>query len=217
MEPFVSHTGRVVPLRRTHVDTDQIIPSRYLKRVERRGFADGLFAAWREDPTFVLGRPEHAGATILVAGSDFGVGSSREHAVWALQEHGFRVVIAPRFGDIFRTNAASCGLLALTVDQDVVDRLWVLAETSPASDVLVDLGSCRLTARDAGLDEEISIDPYLRWRLAEGLDDVDLTLRHGGAIDTYETGRRRSLPTTLPAISPPPVGSTVGPPGVQNA
>jgi 3-isopropylmalate/(R)-2-methylmalate dehydratase small subunit len=197
MERFTVHTGTVAPLRRSSVDTDQIIPSEFLKRVTRTGFADGLFAGWRNDPSFVLDRPEHAQATILVAGPDFGCGSSREHAVWALQDRGFRVVISPRFGDIFANNAAGCGLLTLTVEQTVIATLWQLAEENPAADVTIDLVEGRLIAPAAGLDHALDVDPYLRWRLIEGLDDIDLTLRHGDVITAYEASRRSFLPTTI--------------------
>jgi 3-isopropylmalate/(R)-2-methylmalate dehydratase small subunit len=197
MERFTVHTGTVAPLRRSGVDTDQIIPSEFLKRVSRRGFADGLFASWRSVPGFVLDRPEHAAATILVAGPDFGVGSSREHAVWALQDRGFRVIVSPRFGDIFASNAAGCGLLTLTVDQAVVEALWQLAEGDPAAEVTVDLVAGRLVAPAAGLDHGLDVDPYLRWRLLEGLDDIALTLRHLDLISSYEQSRPSHLPRTI--------------------
>ena len=197
MERFTTHTGRMLPLRRTSVDTDQIIPSDYLKRVTRSGFADGLFSAWREDPDFVLNRSEYAGATVLVAGQDFGVGSSREHAVWALQDFGFRAVISPRFADIFRTNAAKCGLVTVDVDESVVAALWQSCEADPATAITVDLVNRRLSAPAAGVDQPIQLDDYLRWRLIEGLDDIDLTLRHDESIRAYEETRHAFLPRTL--------------------
>ena len=187
MESFTVHTGTAVPLRRSNVDTDQIIPAVYLKRVTRTGFEDGLFAAWRQDPGFVLDRPEHAGASVLVAGPDFGTGSSREHAVWALQDHGFRVVVSPRFADIFRGNALKGGLLPVEVPLDVVERLWSDVEADPATEITVDLV------------ERFEIDDYTRWRLMEGLDDIGLTLRHVADIDAYEARRPAFLPTTTPA------------------
>ena len=202
MDRFTVHTGTIAPLRRSSVDTDQIIPAEFLKRVSRNGFADGLFATWRSDPGFVLNRPEHATASILVAGPDFGVGSSREHAVWALQDRGFRVVVAARFGDIFASNAAGCGLLTLTVDQAVVETLWQLAERDPAAEVTIDIVDGRLVAPAAALDHPLDVDPYLRWRLMEGLDDIGLTLRHDEMITAYEAGRRMFLPTTIPAAPP---------------
>jgi 3-isopropylmalate/(R)-2-methylmalate dehydratase small subunit len=203
MEPFISHTGRGVPLRRTNVDTDQIIPAVYLKRVSRTGFGDGLFAAWREDPDFVLNQPAYAGATILIAGTDFGIGSSREHAVWALADYGFRVVIAPRFGDIFRTNATKAGLLPVRLPADAVAALQDAAEARPAAEITVDLAdrAVRCPAAVApgggtGLDEPFEIDDYTRWRLLEGLDDIGLTLRHADEIGTFERGRASWLPVT---------------------
>jgi 3-isopropylmalate/(R)-2-methylmalate dehydratase small subunit len=195
MEKFRTHTGRAVPLRRSNVDTDQIIPAVYLKRVTRSGFEDGLFAAWRADPDFVLNRAEHAGATVLVAGPDFGTGSSREHAVWALRDHGFRVVVSSRFADIFTGNAGKGGLVTARVDQDVVERLWVAVETDPATGITVDL-----EAGTIGWQGEIApfdIDDYTRWRLLEGLDDVDLTLRREGEIGEFEARRPTWLPTTV--------------------
>ena len=194
MEPFVTHTGRALPLRRTNVDTDQIIPAVYLKRVTRTGFGDGLFAAWRSDPTFVLNRPEHAGASILVAGPDFGTGSSREHAVWALQDAGFRVVISPRFGDIFRGNSLKSGLLTVILPLDVVEQLWSLAEADPDAQVRVDLESREVSW--GGGSAAFALDDYARWRLLNGLDDIALTLQNGEAVDRYEAGRPAWLPTT---------------------
>ena len=195
MEPFVTHTGRALPLRRTNVDTDQIIPAEYLKRVSREGFGDGLFAAWREDPGFVLNQPRYAGATILVAGTDFGIGSSREHAVWALTDYGFRVVIAPRFGDIFRNNATKAGLLPVRLPEDAVSALHDAAEAEPPAEVTVDLAAREVRAA-GGLVAAFEIDDYTRWRLMEGLDDIGLTLRHAGDIDRFEAGRASWLPVT---------------------
>jgi 3-isopropylmalate/(R)-2-methylmalate dehydratase small subunit len=194
MEPFTVHTGTALPLRRSDVDTDQIIPAVYLKRITRHGFEDALFAAWRQDPTFVLVRPEYAGATILVAGPNFGTGSSREHAVWALADHGFRVVISPRFGDIFRGNAGKNGLLTAIVDQAAVEQLWAHIEADPALPVTVDLVSRELRAGD--LVAPIEVDDYTRYRLLEGLDDIGITLQSGDAIDAFEAARPTFLPTT---------------------
>ena len=200
MDSFVTHTGRAVPLRRSNVDTDQIIPAVYLKRVTREGFGDGLFAAWREDPSFVLNQPRYAGATILVAGPDFGTGSSREHAVWALLDYGFRAVIAPRFGDIFRTNATKAGLLPVVLPTKTVALIQDAAEAEPPAEVTVDLAGreVRTVGGDlAGpLAEPFEIDDYTRWRLMEGLDDVGLTLRHEAAIAAFEAGRPAWLPVT---------------------
>src|SRR5271163_2440274 len=190
MEPFVTHTGRALPLRRSNVDTDQIIPAVYLKRVTRDGFGDGLFAAWREDPSFVLNQPQYVGATILVAGTDFGTGSSREHAVWALTDYGFRAVIAPRFGDIFRTNATKAGLLPVILPEATVAALQDAIEADPATEVTVDLGDA------AGLKAPFDLDEYTRWRLMEGLDDIGLTLRHTEDITTFELSRPAWLPVT---------------------
>jgi 3-isopropylmalate/(R)-2-methylmalate dehydratase small subunit len=182
-------------LRRSNVDTDQIIPAEYLKRVTRTGFEDGLFAAWRTDPDFVLNRPDHAGASILVAGADFGTGSSREHAVWALQDAGFRVVVSSKFADIFRGNAGKSGLLTARVDQQVVDRLWAIVEAKPSTRVVVDLESRELRADT--LVSEFEVDDYTRWRLLQGLDDVGLTLRHIEKIERYEASRPSYLPRTV--------------------
>src|ERR1700678_2598202 len=168
MEPFVTHTGRAVPLRRSNVDTDQIIPAVYLKRVTRDGFGEGLFAAWREDPSFVLNQPRYVGATILVAAHDFGTGSSREHAVWALTDYGFRAVIAPRFGDIFRSNATKAGLLPVALPEATVTALQDAIEADPATEVTVDLGSRCVLADAAGIKAAFDIDDYTRWRLMEG-------------------------------------------------
>ena len=200
MEPFISHTGRVLPLRRSNVDTDQIIPAEYLKRVSRVGFGDGLFAAWREDPSFVLNQPAYDGATVLVAGTDFGIGSSREHAVWALLDYGFRAVIAPRFGDIFRTNATKAGLLPVVLPEKTVSLIQDAAEAEPPASVTVDLAMREVRATGDALADPLAapfeIDDYTRWRLMEGLDDIGLTLRHSGAISAFETSRPAWLPVT---------------------
>jgi 3-isopropylmalate/(R)-2-methylmalate dehydratase small subunit len=196
MEPFTTHTGHAVPLRRTNVDTDQIIPAEYLKRVSRTGFAEGLFAAWREDPAFVLNRPEYAGATILVAGTDFGTGSSREHAVWALTDYGFRAVIAPRFGDIFRTNATKAGLLPVVLPEPVVTALQDAIEADPDTEITVDLTGREVRAPATGITVPFDLDDYTRWRLLEGLDDIGLTLRHVDAITAFEQSRPAWLPVT---------------------
>jgi len=197
VEPFTTHTGRAVPLRRSNVDTDQIIPAEYLKRVSRAGFAEGLFAAWREDPSFVLNQPEYAGATILLAGTDFGIGSSREHAVWALTDYGFRAVIAPRFGDIFRTNSTKAGLLPVALPEATVTALQDAIEADPAIEITVDLASRAVLAPAAGVDAPFDIDDYTRWRLMEGLDDIGLTLRHADDITTFERSRPAWLPVTV--------------------
>ena len=196
MEPFTTHTGRAVPLRRSNVDTDQIIPAEYLKRVSRAGFAEGLFAAWREDPSFVLNQPEYAGATILLAGTDFGIGSSREHAVWALTDYGFRAVIAPRFGDIFRTNATKAGLLPVVLPEATVTALQDAVEADPATAITVDLDARRVLAEAVGVAAPFEIDGYTRWRLLEGLDDIGLTLRHVDMIAAFEQSRPTFLPVT---------------------
>ncbi|RJL25056.1 3-isopropylmalate dehydratase small subunit [Bailinhaonella thermotolerans] len=196
MEAFTTHTGRAVPLRRSNVDTDQIIPAVWLKQVSRTGFEKGLFAAWREDPSFVLNDPAHEGASILVAGPDFGTGSSREHAVWALQQYGFRVVIAPRFGDIFRNNATKGGLLPVVLPGEVVEEIQDLVEADPAAEITVDLGA-REVRYGADGAHGFEIDDYTRWRLMEGLDDIGLTLRYADHITTYENGRQSWLPTTV--------------------
>jgi 3-isopropylmalate/(R)-2-methylmalate dehydratase small subunit len=199
MDQFTVHTGTAVPLRRSNVDTDQIIPAVYLKRVTRTGFEDGLFAAWRNDPSFVLNQKPYDAGTVLVAGPDFGTGSSREHAVWALQDHGFKVVLSPRFGDIFRGNAGKAGLLAARVDDKVVQRLWDLLEAEPGTTVTVDLRDRTVragTGPDA-VEDSFDIDDYTRWRLLEGLDDISLTLAHEAAIAAYEAERPSWRPATL--------------------
>jgi 3-isopropylmalate/(R)-2-methylmalate dehydratase small subunit len=196
VEPFTTHTGRAVPLRRSNVDTDQIIPASYLKRVSRAGFGEGLFAAWREDPSFVLNQPQYDGATILVAGNDFGTGSSREHAVWALTDYGFRAVIAPRFGDIFRTNSTKAGLLPVALPEATVSALQDAIEADPATEVVVDLDNRVVLAEAAGIKAPFEIDDYTRWRLMEGLDDIGLTLRHVDDITAFEHSRPSWLPVT---------------------
>jgi 3-isopropylmalate/(R)-2-methylmalate dehydratase small subunit len=195
MDAFTSHTGTVLPLRRGNVDTDQIIPAVYLKRITRTGFEDGLFAAWRNDPDFVLNQPQYDGATILVAGPDFGTGSSREHAVWALHDYGFRVVLSPRFGDIFRGNSGKAGLLTAVVDDETVEALWSLVEADPASRVTVDLVEKQVRAGD--LVAPFQIDDYTRWRLLEGLDDNGITLSHADDVNRYEASRPAFKPVTL--------------------
>lgn len=194
MEAFTTHTGRAVPLRRSNVDTDQIIPAHWLKKVTRDGFEDGLFEAWRKDPQFVLNRPEHAGASVLVAGPDFGTGSSREHAVWALQNYGFRVVVSSRFADIFRGNSLKNGLLTVILPQDTVERLWELTEADPAAEVTVDLVAREVRAE--GITAGFDLDDNARWRLLEGLDDIGLTLRHEADIAAYEAARPVFKPST---------------------
>jgi 3-isopropylmalate/(R)-2-methylmalate dehydratase small subunit len=195
MEKFTSHTGTGLPLRRSNVDTDQIIPAVYLKRVTRTGFEDGLFAAWRKDPQFVINQPAFAGATVLVAGPDFGTGSSREHAVWALMDYGFKVVISSRFADIFRGNSGKAGLVAAQVTHDVVEQLWKLIETDPTTQIVVDLQERTIQA-DA-LTAPFEIDDYTRWRLLEGLDDIGITLSHEEDVTSYESRRPSWKPATL--------------------
>jgi 3-isopropylmalate/(R)-2-methylmalate dehydratase small subunit len=199
MEKFSTHTGIGVPLRRSNVDTDQIIPAVYLKRVTRDGFEDGLFAAWRNDPSFVLNRKPYDAGSVLVAGHDFGSGSSREHAVWALQNYGFKVVIAPRFGDIFRGNSGKSGLLAAQVDDKVVQRLWDLLESQPGTTITVDLESRTINAGEGvdAIEDSFDIDDYTRWRLLEGLDDIGITLSHEADIAAYEARRPSFKPATL--------------------
>jgi 3-isopropylmalate/(R)-2-methylmalate dehydratase small subunit len=194
MEKFTTHTGTVLPLRRSNVDTDQIIPAVYLKRVTRTGFEDGLFGAWRNDPDFVLNRPERQGVSVLVAGPDFGTGSSREHAVWALMDYGFRVVLSSRFADIFRGNAGKAGLVAAQVEQDVVERIWDATEADPTLAVTVDLEQRQVTAGD--LIVPFQIDDYTRWRLLEGLDDIGITLSHKADIDAFGASRPTWKPVT---------------------
>ena len=194
MEKFTVHTGRALPLRRSNVDTDQIVPAEYLKRITRHGYEDGLFAAWRQDPSFILNDPVYAGVSILVAGPEFGTGSSREHAAWALQDYGFAVVLSPRFADIFRGNSGKVGLLTAVVSQDVVERLWDAIEADPSLEVTVDLVEREVRAGD--LVAPIEVDDYTRWRLLEGLDDIGLTLQHEAEIAAFEARRPSFLPTT---------------------
>jgi 3-isopropylmalate/(R)-2-methylmalate dehydratase small subunit len=195
MEKFTVRSGRAVPLRRSNVDTDQIIPAEYLKRVSRSGFDDGLFKAWRADPSFVLNDNRYDGATILVAGPDFGTGSSREHAVWALQDYGFRAVISPRFADIFRGNALKGGLLPVQLEEAEVERLQAICEADPTAEVTVDLVERQVRA--PGLTASFEIDDYTRWRLMEGLDDIGLTLTHAEDITAFEGSRPSWMPVTL--------------------
>ncbi len=196
MEKFIKHTGTAVPLRRSNVDTDQIIPAVYLKRVTRSGFEDGLFSAWRSDPEFVLNKPEFAKGTILVAGVDFGTGSSREHAVWALQNYGFKAVISSRFADIFRGNSLKGGLLTVILPQDEIEKLWSAIETNPQTEVTVDLESKSVSYN--GNSIAFALDDYTRWRLMEGLDDIGLTLRHTDAVRDFEEKRPLFKPVTQP-------------------
>src|SRR4051794_14939925 len=201
MEKFTSHTGVAVPLKRSNVDTDQIIPAVYLKRVTRSGFEDGLFSAWRSDPDFVLNKPEYQHASVLVAGPDFGTGSSREHAVWALQNYGFKAVISPRFGDIFRGNSGKAGLVAAQVDEKVVQRIWDLLDEQPGATVTVDLESRTVRAGEGidAIEDSFDIDDYTRWRLLEGLDDIGITLGHDADIAAFEATRPSWKPVTIHA------------------
>jgi len=194
MEKFTVHTGRALPLRRSNVDTDQIIPAEYLKRITRHGYEDALFAAWRKDPSFILNDPTYAGVSVLVAGPEFGTGSSREHAVWALQDYGFKVVLSSRYADIFRGNSGKIGLLTAVVDQDVIEQLWALVEADPATMVTVDLVAREVRAGDVVATFEV--DDYTRWRLLEGLDDIGLTLQHEADITAFEAARPAFEPTT---------------------
>lgn len=195
MEAFTTHTGRAVPLRRSNVDTDQIIPAHWLKKVTRDGFEDGLFEAWRKDPEFVLNAAEYKGGTVLVAGPDFGTGSSREHAVWALQNYGFKAVISSRFADIFRGNSLKNGLLTVVLPQETVDRLWKLVEADPTAEVTVDLVDRQVRAE--GITADFELDENARWRLLEGLDDISLTLREDESIAAYEARRPSFKPSTV--------------------
>lgn len=196
MEKFTTHTGIGVPLRRSNVDTDQIIPAVYLKRVTRTGFEDGLFSAWRSDPQFILNVEPYSRGSVLVAGPDFGTGSSREHAVWALMDYGFRVVISPRFGDIFKGNSGKAGLLTAVVDDDVVEALWTALEAQPGLELTVDLEKKTITAGEDVYD--FSIDEYTRHRLLNGLDDISVTLQAEDEIAAYEARRPAFKPATLP-------------------
>ncbi|MFZ3597163.1 3-isopropylmalate dehydratase small subunit [Streptomyces sp. BH104] len=195
MEAFTTHTGRAVPLRRSNVDTDQIIPAHWLKKVTRDGFEDGLFEAWRKDSEFVLNQPEREGATVLVAGPDFGTGSSREHAVWALQNYGFKTVISSRFADIFRGNSLKNGLLTVVLDQKVVDQLWELVENDPQAEITVDLQEREVRAE--GVTASFELDENSRWRLLNGLDDISITLRNEEDIAAYEAKRPSFKPQTI--------------------
>ena len=199
MDKFISHTGTAVPLRRSNVDTDQIIPAVYLKRVTKSGFEDGLFAAWRSDPEFVLNKPEYKAATILVAGADFGTGSSREHAVWALQNYGFKAVISSRFADIFRGNSQKGGLLTVVLPEADVEKIWAAIESDPSTQVTVDL-----EAKNVRMGSDVfafEIDDYTRWRLMEGLDDIGLTLKNIDEVSAFEKSRASYKPKTLPIRS----------------
>jgi len=192
MEKFTSHSGTGIPLRRSNVDTDQIIPAVYLKRVTRSGFEDGLFAAWRNDPDFVLNQPQYKSATVLVAGVDFGTGSSREHAVWALQNYGFKVVISSRFADIFRGNSLKGGLLTVILPQSEIEKLWVAIENNPAMTIAVDLESKTVAYENERIS--FDLDDYTRWRLMEGLDDIGLTMRNLGDVEKFEEKRANFKP-----------------------
>ena len=196
MEPLRTVTATAVPLDRSDVDTDQIIPSVCLKRVERTGFGEGLFAEWRADPDFVLNQARYGGATILLAGPNFGTGSSREHAVWALQDYGFRAVVSPRFADIFRTNCTKAGLLPVQVQGDVAIRLMRAIEENPSLEITVDVEQGRLSAPEVGVDVAFPLDDHTRMRFLEGLDEIGLTLRHEAEISAYEASRADWLPTT---------------------
>lgn len=196
MEKFIKHVGSAVPLRRSNVDTDQIIPAVYLKRVTRSGFEDGLFSAWRNDPEFVLNQERYKSATILVAGPEFGTGSSREHAVWALQNYGFKVVISSRFADIFRGNSLKSGLLTVVLPQASVESLWLAIEADPKLTITVDLESRTVDYADVSVCFEL--DDYTRWRLMEGLDDIGLTMKQTDSIDAFESRRPSYKPKTLP-------------------
>ncbi|CAB4927273.1 unannotated protein [freshwater metagenome] len=196
MDKFITHTGSAVPLRRSNVDTDQIIPAVYLKRVTRSGFEDGLFAAWRNDPEFVLNQPAYKAATVLVAGVDFGTGSSREHAVWALQNYGFKVVISSRFADIFRGNSLKGGLLTVILDQSEVEAIWAAIEAEPSTQITVNLENRTVSYNSVVCN--FAIDDYTRWRLMEGLDDIGLTVKNADFIDSFEKSRPPHKPLTLP-------------------
>jgi len=196
MEKFIKHTGSALPLRRSNVDTDQIIPAVYLKRITKNGFEDGLFAAWRNDPTFVLNQPQHKSATVLVAGPDFGTGSSREHAVWALQNYGFKVVLSSRFADIFRGNSQKMGLLTVILSQDEIEKIWQIVESKPETQIIVDLES--KTVSYLGVTLNFAIDDYTRWRLMEGLDDIGLTFTKIDDVTKFEEKRASYKPKTLP-------------------
>lgn len=195
MEQFIKHTGTALPLRQSGIDTDQILPSKFLKRISRTGFEDALFADWRTDPDFPLNKPEYAHASILIAGQNFGIGSSREHAVWAIMDYGFKVVVSSQFADIFRGNSGNAGLLAIQVDQSVVERLWDAVEADPELRITVDLEACEISA--GALREKFQIDDHTRARLLAGLDDIQITLSHRDEIEAYE----KSRPSWRPVIS----------------
>jgi 3-isopropylmalate/(R)-2-methylmalate dehydratase small subunit len=195
MDKFLTHTGSALPLRRSNVDTDQIIPAEYLKRITRHGFEDALFKAWREDPNFVLNKSEYKDATILVAGPEFGTGSSREHAVWALMDYGFKVVLSSRYADIFRGNSGKAGLVTAEVPQEVIEKIWALIEKDANTQITVDLDKRQVKAGD--LVADFQIDDYVRWRLMEGLDDIGLTLRHESKITEFEKSRPSYKPQTV--------------------
>lgn len=194
MEAFITHTGIGAPLRRSNVDTDQIIPAEYLKRITRHGYEDALFKAWRDDESFVLNHPIYKSATVLVAGPEFGTGSSREHAVWALMDYGFKVVISPRFADIFRGNSGKGGLLTAQVTDEVTEQLWAYLEADPGAKITVDLPSQQITAGE--IVASFEIDPYVKWRLLEGLDDIGITMQQLDQIDTFEQNRASWRPKT---------------------
>ncbi|MEW6472545.1 MAG: 3-isopropylmalate dehydratase small subunit [Actinomycetota bacterium] len=205
MDPVIKVTGRAVPLDRADVDTDQIIPASWLKRIERTGFGEGLFSAWRADPEFVLNRPEYGGAKVLVAGPNFGSGSSREHAAWALQDYGFAAVISPRFADIFRGNSLKIGLLPVQLPAETVERLMAAVTADPSIEVTVDLETRTVSAPAAGVEASFEIDDFTRYRLMNGLDDIGLTLQHADAIAAFEADR----PGYLPSVGSAPAGLTV--------
>ena len=196
MDKFIKHTGSALPLRRSNVDTDQIIPAVYLKRITKSGFEDGLFGAWRNDPEFVLNQPQYKSATVLVAGPDFGTGSSREHAVWALQNYGFKVVLSSRFADLFRGNSQKAGLLTVILSQDEIENIWQAIETKPDTQLTADLESKTISYNDTTLKFEI--DDYTRWRLMEGLDDIGLTFTKIDKVSEFESKRAIFKPKTLP-------------------
>jgi 3-isopropylmalate/(R)-2-methylmalate dehydratase small subunit len=196
MEKFIKHTGSALPLRRSNVDTDQIIPAVYLKRITKSGFEDGLFAAWRNDPTFVLNQPQYKNATVLAAGPDFGTGSSREHAVWALQNYGFKVILSSRFADIFRGNSQKMGLLTVILSQDEIEKIWQVIESKPETQITVDLESKTVSYQGTTLN--FAIDDYTRWRLMEGLDDIGLTFTKIDQVTKFEEKRASFKPKTLP-------------------
>jgi 3-isopropylmalate/(R)-2-methylmalate dehydratase small subunit len=196
MEKFIKHTGSALPLRRSNVDTDQIIPAVYLKRITKNGFEDGLFAAWRNDPAFELNQSQYKAATVLVAGPDFGTGSSREHAVWALQNYGFKVILSSRFADIFRGNSQKMGLITVLLPQDEIEKIWQVVESKPDTAITVDLAARTVSYADATLN--FVIDDYTRWRLMEGLDDIGLTFTKINEVTKFEEKRAVYKPKTLP-------------------